>query len=31
MIKNRKVQRMMAENGLEQGNYSLVVRLKRKI
>lgn len=31
MIKNRKVQRMLAENNLEQGSYSLVLRLKRNI
>lgn len=28
MIKGRKVQRMLADNNIEQGSYTLVVRLK---
>lgn len=31
MIKNRKVQKMLADNNLEQGSYSLVLRLKKNI
>jgi hypothetical protein len=31
MIKNQKVKKMLADNNLEQGSYSLVLRLKKNI